>query len=210
MAKIPSICENCGFIFGNPIFEIPDNGTVQFSNITLVAPCPNCGKEVQTIAEGVYTSIKGVIQFLGKPSRSISELRKLSQLLKEAQDKQQSTQEVSEIIKKELPELSPISAFLTKHAVTLGLLVSFIGLLLTSIQTIVSIKQYQESHQQKPNIDPQQVINQTFNQTFIINESKTFGKNKSQPKNSVRGKVNSPCHCGSGRKYKKCHGARGN
>ncbi len=213
MAKIPTICENCGVIFENPALDIADNATVQISGISFVVHCPNCGEQVVTSPEGFYKSVKGVIQFLGKSDRSISELKSLARLLDDARDKQQSATEVSQIIQRELPKLSPVASFLTKHAVTLGLLVGFIGLLLTSIQTIVTIKQYQESHQQKPNIDPQQVINQTFNQTFVYTTPNNQDKRKLQSKKPVinkRGKVNAPCSCGSWRKYKKCHGAQGN
>ena len=213
MAKIPSICKNCGLIFQGVGFDIADGITVQFSNVKTITTCPNCGNEVHTSLEGFYTSIKGAIQFLSAPERSISDLQKLAGLFDNAKVERQDATEVSQIIQKELPEFSPIANFILKYGTTLTLLIAFLTLVQNSIQTIVSIKQYQENRQQKSQIEPHQVINQTISQTFN-NIPKPDNQIQWKPKlakivTSKRGKGNDLCDCGSGKKRKKCHGAQG-
>lgn len=209
MAKLLSICEHCGVIFPNPAFELREGAELTVRNITFVVPCPNCGNNVSISPQGVFKSIKGVVQFLGTPDRSIEELQKLTRLIENAKDEGQNATEFSETLNKELPELSPISDFLLRHATTTNFLIGFFGLLLTAISTIITIKTYQESHQQKPNVDPKIVINQTYN---IYNSPNNENQKKAKsPKPMPRtvgkkkGGVNALCECGSGRKRKKCH-----
>jgi hypothetical protein len=204
MAKLISICENCGLIFPNPMFEIPESAEVGFSNISIVVPCPNCGKEVTTSPEGIFKSVKGVVQFLGAVDRTIPELQRFTRLVENAREEKQNATEFSAILDRELPEFSPISNFLLKNATTTNLLISFLGLILTAVGTIIAYKTYQESHQQKADIDPKIVINQTYN---IYNAPST---NKLVPAKRISLKskrvgVNKPCECGSGKKRKKCH-----
>jgi hypothetical protein len=214
MAKLLSICENCGLIFPNQMFEIRENIVFEFSGITIIVPCPKCGKEVSTSPQGIFRSINGVIEFLGTSERSLSELRRFYEIVKNARQKKQSVEDFSEVLTKELPELSPISSFLQQHATSAGLLIGLLGLILAATSAIIDVKTYQEAHQQKADVEPKIIINQTYNTFNAPTVNQTYNAPSSRSRKnpaekpfvkSKRVGVNNPCECGSGRKRKKCH-----
>lgn len=205
MAKLISICENCGLIFPNPMFEVLEGAEVGFSDISIVVPCPNCGKEVTTSPEGIYKSIQGIVQFLGAVDPSIPKLQSFTRLVENARKEKQNATELTAILDRELPEFSPISNFLLKNATTTNLLISFLGLILTAVGTIIAYKTYQESHQQKADIDPKIVINQTYNIYNATSNNNSVQAKRLPVKKGKRVGVNKLCECGSGKKRKKCH-----
>lgn len=217
MAKLLAICEHCGLIFPHNSVDFGRGAMITFENITLVDHCPKCGNEVGISPQGTYRAMESVVEFLGASDPSIEDLQKLARLVQQARDKKQNVTEFSEALNKELPEFSPISDFLRKHGTTIGLVIGFLSLLAGVIQTIITAKQYQESHQQKNNINPQVIINQTINNYYPSANDEDQKKaqpprpmpkiKKPMPRNTTKKRVgvNQPCDCGSGKKRKKCH-----
>jgi len=211
MAKLLSVCGKCSIAFENNAFLFPEGASIEFSNVTVDVPCPKCRNRTVTLYEGTYQAIGGIVQFLQDPARNVTELRRLSEILREAKDKKQNPTEISKILDKELPSFELLANFFSKHAhsiAAVATIATILGLLLTSIQTAISYKQLIESREQKPNA-PTTIINQIINYSAPNKETKEKSALQEPKTRFTTGKkrvgVNAPCECGSGKKRKKCH-----
>ena len=150
----------------------------------------------------VYINIIGdTIKILSAPYSSHLKLQKLADILQKVREKEVSTEDISKIIETELPEFSSIANYLKQQAPTV-----IIGV----IQILLGLIQIHFANQQLKNplpVTPQQVINQTFN-FYQPNTSKGKKEIHKKSRTSQKVAVNSLCHCGSGRKYKKFHAAQ--
>lgn len=198
MAQVPAFCDNCGNAFITSNF-IDGDANVSLKNV--VISCPNCGS-IAKVPDGIYQFIGDTIKILSAPYSSYLKIQRLTEILQRAKEKKASAKETSKIIEEELPEFSGIAQYLKQQTPTI-----VIGV----IQILLGIIQIHLASQQMNNptpIVPQQVINQTFN----INSPNSRNVKKQFSNNPVTKKkmpINALCYCESGRKYKKCHGAKG-
>jgi len=189
---VPAFCDTCGAVFNSGI--VVENAT----NITFVGnrsgPCPVCGG-MGHIPDGVFNFVGNTIQILSAPQRTVSELSRLTQIIREAREKKETPEEVAKKIREELPELASLADLLPK---TRGELYSFLALI---VAVIALITQSGRSENRTTNI----TVNQTINQMFV--ETERHAK-LPQPQQRAAKKVgrNEPCPCGSGKKYKHCCG----
>jgi len=107
------------------------------------------------VPDGVFNFIGSTIEILSAPQRTIGELTRLAQILREAKAKQQSTQHVSAQIKQEFPWLSSLSELLPKNR---GELYGFLAVVLAAIQILIQSQQ----PAQKITINVLQVVEQTL------------------------------------------------
>ena len=184
--RAPAFCDKCGAIFPSGLnFENSTNITL---NNVGSGPCPACGG-MGHVPDGVYNFIGNTIELLSGPTRTIVELQRLATILEKAKEKQSAYEDVTKEIEEQVPELSSIIYILPKTRTDLYAFIAIIITLLVS----------QSSSEEPQNIEINNVINNIYQQLPAVPDSK-------QPAQSKKIGRNEPCPCGSGKKYKHCHG----
>ena len=192
MPSIPAFCDSCGIPFPSGFFfENSFNVTLSGNRS---GPCPNCGG-MGHVPDGVFNFIGSTIEILSAPQRTIEELSRLTQIIREARAKQQSTEQVSERIKQELPGLSLLADLLPKNR---GELYGFLAVMIAAIQLLTQ--------------SPQPAQNITINVSQVVERTLANAPTaKPQPhiahQQSKKVGRNELCPCGSGKKYKRCCGS---
>jgi hypothetical protein len=195
MPSIPAFCDNCGTVFNSGLFcENAINVTLSQNRS---GPCPNCGGWGH-VPSGLFNFIGGTIQILSAPERTIAEFTFLTQIIRNAKAKKQSSEEVAAQIRKDLPGLTELANLLPKNR---GELYGFLAVVLAVITLLT------QSCQSTPNISigVSQVVEQT-----ILNASAAKQKLPIPPQLKKKVGRNGPCPCGSGKKFKKCCGLKTN
>lgn len=189
MPNIPAFCDTCGAVFNSGIFA--ENSTnISFSGCS-AGPCPNCGG-MGHIPDGVFNFIGNTIEILSAPERTIAELTRLAQILREAKAKANTREQVVSRIEKELPSLSGLGKLLPE---TRSELYGFLAVVLAAVQLFSQTPPAQNS----TTINITQVIQQVI--------AKSSGTKTASVKSKKKVGRNEPCPCGSGAKYKRCCGA---
>jgi SEC-C motif len=190
--RAPAFCDSCGTIFQSA-FEINAQHTT-FINCGS-GPCPKCGGSGH-IPDGIYNFIGNTIELLSGPSRTVSELQRLAEILNQARNRKKSIEEVSERIEKELPWFSSLKDLLPKSRTEFY---PFIGIVIAVVGLIIG----QLKQDQPPKVTVNQVVNIICQEPAIHSHQQTV---TTTTKVKAKKKVgrNDPCPCGSGKKYKKC------
>jgi uncharacterized protein YecA (UPF0149 family) len=171
---------------------VVENSTnITFSDCS-AGPCPACGG-MGHIPDGVYNFIGNTIELLSGPARTVSELQRLANILREARKKNASLEEVKKEIQEEVPELSSLRDILPKNR---SELYAFLALILSVITLLLP----QLSSKGANKVEINNVINNVYQQA---QPQETPKKGSPERKNKKIGR-NEPCPCGSGKKYKKC------
>jgi SEC-C motif len=186
--RVPAICDACAAIFPSG-YEADNCTNISFTNCAS-GPCPQCGG-MGHVPDGVYNFIGNTIELLSGPSKTISQLNRIAEIIGNAKNSKMSYQEVVSEIDKNAPELSSLKEFLPK---TRNELYAFLALIVSIIALIIT----QQTTQTTTNIEINNVINNVYQQN---NSIKINTKNETTRKKTGR---NEPCHCNSGKKYKKC------
>ena len=189
MPSVPAFCDTCSTVFNSGI--IVENSTnISFAG-NRSGPCPNCGG-MGHVPDGVFNFIGNTIEILSAPERTISELTRLAQILREAKANSETKEQVATRIEKEIPALSKLAKLLPENRAELY---GFLALVLTAAQFFTS------PSQPPITINVGQVIQMSIVETPI----------SSVPERPLAGAKkpgrNDPCTCGSGAKYKKCCGS---
>jgi hypothetical protein len=158
--------------------------------------CP-CGGQGEVPSGEYRRQADGLFDVIASTDRSQSELERIAELFEQARSRNAGVDEVTAILKKELPELSSITATLPK---TRGELYAFVTIILSVLYFAIS--EIRKSNEPPVNIN-QTIINvEAPKQTAPL---KPIIRRK-PVKPTSRKKPNEICDCGSGRKRKKCHG----
>lgn len=130
MPELPAFCDKCGTAFRSGFAF--DNAT----NITLSGnksgPCPKCGGTGH-VPDGVFNFIGSTIEILSAPERTVNELTRLMQIIREAKEKQQTPETVATQIKTELPALSRLADLLPRNR---GELYAFLAVIISAVQLL--------------------------------------------------------------------------
>jgi len=201
MPNLPAFCDNCEAIFDSG-FLAENSLNISFINCKS-GPCPNCGS-MGHIPDGVYNIIGKTIELLTGPQRTVYELTKLAYLIKKAQKDHPSPEVFSNIIDREIPELSSIKGILPKTRAELYqfliIILMLINIIISSTNNLIGRKNGLTKSEIEQLIHHS--IEKSCKKTDIVMTSPT--KEFAQKKNKIG--RNEPCPCGSGKKYKKCHG----
>lgn len=203
MASLPAICDNCGTVFSSG-FAASSGGTLILEG-NKSGPCPSCGG-YGSVPDGTYRVVEEIIEILSAPQTTIDELMRLSLIIEKAEDQEVTVDEMKREAEDKVPALSRVFDLLPKNREEARSDIKFfLKLIMTAIPMVVA-------SQQGPMIQVDQVINETYqNETNYYHETNTNYnisiKNTPHVKSRDIGR-NDPCYCGSGIKYKKCHGRR--
>lgn len=209
MVVLPAVCKNCGTIFSSGF-------AVENATVTMVGsesgPCPQCGA-MGRIPNGTFKIIENIIEVLSAPQRTIDELNKLSVTLEIAKKEKYSSEELKNKIEEDVPDMSAVMDLLPKTREEKR---SDIKFLITTIIAVIGIINTltitNSSVNIQEDIQPEQVINHIYNienlNSHVIIDPSEQLENQSKKKPVRINKVgrNQPCPCGSGLKYKRCHG----
>lgn len=218
MPSIPAFCNKCGASLNSGIF-IENSTNVTLSN-NRVGYCPKCGSQGHTL-DGTFDFIDNSIKILSASTRTIDELSRLENILNEAIKEKQSQQFISKRIKDEIPTLANFSILVPKNTSDLYTFLTFV------LTLVIYLTPFFQSHQKLPELSTDQIVEMIVHSNELgkqqIRHEKTY--NSSNTKKQASSKVknsgeigsvlqkgqkigrNDPCPCGSGSKYKKCHGA---
>jgi hypothetical protein len=214
MVEIPAVCNRCGSFYPSGFgFDPGGTGiTVTWTTETrpINRPCPACGGNGRVLG-GAWGIVENTIQLLQGPETTVSELERLAGVLREARDRGADLDEVRSTVEREFPGLGQrLSKLLVPR--TPADLVAYITMILTVISMILLAKQ----DDRPVNVDVDQVINNITveapppaAQPPERSPSGTANPSGERVKVGVKVSRNRPCPCGSGIKFKKCHGAGG-
>jgi uncharacterized protein YecA (UPF0149 family) len=173
-----------------------DNAT----NITLsgnrAGPCPRCGG-MGHVPDGVFNFVGSTIEILSAPERTIDELQRFASILREAQKTSQTKEEVAAKVERDVPALSGLIKLLPENRAELY---GFLAVVLAAIQLLTQPSESSKANSPQVTVNVTQVIEQA-----VAPQSKPAAQARPEPSRKVG--RNEPCPCGSGEKYKKCHGA---
>jgi hypothetical protein len=160
------------------------------------------------VPDGVFNIRDGILEFIGGPQRTVEELEKLDGLIRAARAAHAKPEELTQQIGSLLPEVgAALSVLIPKDATAFW---TFMLVLSLWIQYFLD---------RNREASPQTVINQptinVYQQAPNLegDRNRSIGKSGAESRlgslhhRQERMKPNSPCSCGSGKKYKKCHGA---
>lgn len=200
---LPAVCDNCGTIFRTP-FGVPTGGSnmvVKFDGPAFI--CPQCFGPGHVPADRVDLSRPDVIAALEAPE-SPDNLRRLVNVLASApraelvclrtalaDSEGRSSQEIAENIEREAPHLRGVADWIRIRDNRMELL-GWLALLAAIAGILLTLRP-----------SPQGVTPQQIEQ--IIHAVAPTAPAQSRPAKPPG--RNESCHCGSGRKYKHCHGA---
>jgi uncharacterized protein YecA (UPF0149 family) len=190
MADLPVVCDNCGRFFRAPNIIGGSGGTFTMMNVA-VSPCPYCGGRGH-VPDGVYELWKDTIRAVWSSRPTVEDLRALERVVEQAQTQGLSPDETAQRVEELGDRFKRFSDFIREHAVQLTLLVMMLELLLRMAQSpnvIVNVEQ-------PPPVE------------VVIQQLPERGGSATEPEVPKVGR-NEPCPCGSGKKYKHCHGAPG-
>ena len=109
MAPIPVICNRCKKMWFTHNF-IGGTGNARITMIdNTVGPCPYCGGTGR-IPDGVYELTGGVVRYLASGAVSVADLRRLQDVLRDAQQRNATPSEIAEDIERKVPAAGGIAA----------------------------------------------------------------------------------------------------
>ncbi|WP_257144029.1 SEC-C metal-binding domain-containing protein [Bacillus sp. AFS002410] len=199
MPVMPAICDTCGTIFSSGVY-VENSMNASFLGNT-VGPCPSCGRTGH-IPDGIFNFIGNAIEILKAPQRTYEELIIFASILRDAQQNNSTPEEVKEKIDNETPQFSSLFELTKNQTFT-----TWLAVILTIIQMIMPNDEQKASvYNQK--IEVNQVINNIYetNSNVEVNRKQGERINVKVPVKSNKVTRNEPCPCGSGVKYKRCHG----
>lgn len=195
MRQIPAKCGNCGYLFPSGYGVDPGVTGVEVSmkgweSAPVSTPCPMCGRRRGRVLAGEFEFVKDTMKFLSGPESTVKELERLVAFLREAQERGASADEILTTVDAEEPTLSPIIRKLLADRPARMELAAWLSILIAILTALWT------NSREEP--EPSQVIYNTNNYNVTV---------QTPPADRV-GKVgrNAPCPCGSGKKFKKCHG----
>jgi len=201
MPAVLAVCDSCGTPFPSGFFF--ENA----SDITMVGnrsgPCPNCGG-MGSIPDGRYDVTQDTIRIVATSAKSIDALRRLETVLRGVNRPGVTGQAVAEAIKTQAPEFSALAPVVQRGGVDVG---NLILIILTAI--LVLYAAWDRLNPPSTGATPDQireitreVLQQTQAQAHPSPALNRVPLVSPRPSPSRNG----PCPCGSGKKYKRCHG----
>jgi hypothetical protein len=188
MPAVPAYCPKCNIYFESPFFVGTGfDGEIYFEGNQI--PCVKCNGIAKV--EGLVKVVGDAVDFIHTSNLTNEDIERLRFILQQAVVQKKSADEITKEITKDVPAAAGLNKFITDHAGLYSLI-----LLLVSVLQIAApyIKQPGEP------IDVEKIVQ------AVIKAQKSHTPVPT-PANTNR-RVNDPCWCGSGRKAKKCHGAK--
>lgn len=204
---IPAECGNCGYLYPSGYgFDPADTGIevsmTVFENAEVSEPCPMCGRRRSRVLAGEHQLVRDAEKLLRDSPRDATELDRLMEFLQGSRGSNGSADEVRERAGEQIPELSGLVDELLDSSSARVSLSTWHDLLVATLQAL-------EAHADGASNDhiwPSQVIYGSMNR-YNITTVQPSAPTEDQQHEAHKVGRNDPCPCGSGKKYKKCHGS---
>lgn len=204
---IPAECGSCGYLYPSGYgFDPADTGIevsmTVFEHAEVQEPCPMCGRQRSRVLAGEHQLIRDARKLLIDSDRDAGELDRLSKFLQDSQERDDSADGVREKAKEELQELSGLVEELLDASPPRIEVATWRTLLVGTLRALET-RQEDDSDDK---LEPSQVIYGSLNRYNVttVQPSPAMEDQQHAPQKVGR---NDPCPCGSGKKYKKCHGS---
>jgi hypothetical protein len=198
MPSPPAACARCGAIFPFRGIVVENSTNVTFGSLTV--QCPSCGGPARVL-DGTYDFVGNTIRLVDGPAYTRAQLTALMGLLKKARDERRTAEELEAEIEKAAPGFANVAELIRPK--TSGDIAAWVVVLLGFLQFLLAML----GSGDKPIQINEQVINQFFMSATGDASQDSSGRNldRGDDSRSAVGR-NDPCPCGSGKKFKKCHG----
>jgi hypothetical protein len=232
VAGYPLICERCGQLFDHPLFQVSGAGaTINATDETRIGPHPGCGGYGRSVAVVLQTTRAGATAVLSTQLTETEQVEAAA-LLRRLHGNL-TLQELEDIVVtgpawlRIAAQTIPAAADPEQRRFWLALLISVLALLVSGTGALIAHEDAEQAHQDavRAHADAEQalravtendeklikVVAQALRQRSVIREKKRPLR-RDQPDRTQpveRTARNAPCPCGSGRKYKRCHGGAG-
>lgn len=204
--QMPAACGNCSYLYPSGYYFEPGGAGVRPSvmvleNLPVTIPCPMCGRHKSRILASEYQLVESTMKFLQAPERTTEEREGLGALLREAQERGESAEEIRDRANRGAPELSAtIGKLLAYKTAGIGL-ATRLALLINTIGKVSAVKGYVNTAK----LEPSEVIYDSVNEYNVLTVQAPSATDEERLPTAKLGR-NDPCPCGSGKKFKKCHG----
>ena len=204
--QMPAACGNCGYLYPSGYYFDPAGTGVRpsvmvFENLPVTTPCPMCGKHKSRVMASEYRLVKSTMRFLQSPKRTAEEREWLETLLRGAQERGESVEEIREKASKEAPDLSVTLGKLLAYRTEIMGLPTRLALLANTAGKVSAV----EGDVSTAKLEPSQVIYESVNEYNVLKVQAPSATDEERLSTAKLGR-NDPCPCGSGKKFKKCHG----
>ena len=203
----PALCGHCGNLFDSQIgVQMPDRDSdgnwvgLGIIGIGGEVPCPKCGEmadfrsDLISFVDQAYQIFKDI---------NISKLVIIKNTFENLQSERITLDQfvsATNSLQQEIPELSTLKDIIPK---TRTELYTVIGIILTIIGLIIAYKAIPESTSANSLISHREHVIST-----VLHSKETKAELNIMTPTIKNPPFNSPCYCGSGKKFKKCHGKR--
>ena len=206
MQQMPAACGHCGYLYPSGYYSDPGGTGIRVSAATLevatvTIPCPMCGRNRGNVLAREYRLIEDTAALLQGPEHSEEERKSLAALLREAREHDEPADEMKNRADKQAPELSALVDKLLDEKPESMKDVTWSTLLLSTVDGLAPTGENGSTEE----LVPSEVIYNSLNQYNITTVQAPPTADEQQAVHKVG--RNDPCPCGSGKKYKKCHGS---
>ena len=206
MQQMPAACGHCGYLYPSGYYSDPGGTGIRVSAATLevatvTIPCPMCGRNRGNVLAREYRLIEDAAAILQGPEHSEEERKSLTTLLHEAREHGESADEIRTKANEQAPELSSLVDRLLDGKPESMKDDTWSALLLSTVDGLTPKGENGSTDE----LVPSEVIYNSLNQYNITTVQAPPTADVQQAVHKVG--RNDPCPCGSGKKYKKCHGS---
>jgi hypothetical protein len=207
MQQMPAACGHCGYLYPSGYYSDPGDTGIRVSPETLevakvTTPCPMCGRYRGTVLAHEYRLVEDAAALLQGPENPVEELNSLASLLREAREHDETAAETKTRADKQAPELCALVDKLLDDKPESMEDDTWSTLLLSTIDELAPTGGNGNADEL---LVPSEVIYNALNQYNITTVQVPPTAEAQQAERKVG--RNDPCPCGSGKKYKKCHGS---
>ncbi len=161
-----------------------------------------CGRHRSRVLAGEHQLVRDAEKLLQSDERDAEELGRLAEFLRASRERGDPVDEIRERAQGEVPELSGLVGALLDARTSRVEVATWHALLIATLRALEEGQAGESDESLKPSRIVYDSVNR-YNVTTVQPSSTT-----EEPGQAVH-KVgrNDPCPCGSGKKYKKCHGS---
>jgi len=205
--NLPAFCDTCGTAFPSSFVV---NGRVSGLSMAgnSAGPCPKCGGRGH-VPDGVFNFVGQTIEIVSAPRRTFDELSRFANIVRRARESGAPSDAVAREIRESTPNFAGIASLLPKNRQDWY---AFLNLLLVIVTLAMQLTKHTENPPENITVNHviEQVCKDWSKQPTVTKQSpERAEKIAKRPlvKSGHKTGRNETCPCGSGKKYKKCHGA---
>jgi hypothetical protein len=196
MPAVLAVCDSCGTAFPSGIFIENSTDITMAGNTS--GPCPRCGG-IGHVPDGRYDATRDSIRIMATSAKSAESLQRLESVLRGVNRPGVSGRAVAEAIRTQAPEFSALAPIAERRGFDVT---PWILILLTAILV------WQGMRAESAANATQEQIREIYRLVIQRTQPSPSPTTNRVPLVSPRPSPsrNGPCFCGSGKKYKRCHG----